>query len=51
LIDGFAGLSIADKLNDHLAFSRARNDRFRDSDLFRRVIERVIVACIAAGLL
>ena len=46
----FCGLSIEDKLPDHSAFSRARNERFRDSDIFRQVFERVVGACIAAGL-
>ena len=46
----FCGLSIEDKLPDHSVFSRARNERFRDSDVFRRVFERVVAACIAAGL-
>jgi transposase len=46
----FCGLSIEDKVPDHSAFSRARHERFRDSDMFRRVFERVIEACIAAGL-
>jgi transposase len=46
----FCGLSIEDKLPDHSAFSRARNERFRDSDLFRSVFERVVEACIAARL-
>jgi hypothetical protein len=46
----FCGLSIEDRLPDHLAFSRARNERFRDSDIFRSVFERVVEACIAAGL-
>jgi transposase len=46
----FCGLSIEDKVPDHSAFSRARNERFRDSDIFRRVFERVVEACIAAGL-
>jgi transposase len=46
----FCGLSIEDKLPDHSAFSRARNERFRDSDIFRRMFERVVEACIAAGL-
>src|SRR5262249_46350158 len=31
-------------------FSRARNERFRESDIFRRVFERVVEACIAANL-
>ena len=46
----FCGLSIEDKIPDHSAFSRARNERFRDSGMFRRVFERVLEACIAAGL-
>src|SRR3954462_14300184 len=46
----FCGLSIEDKIPDHSAFSRARNERFRDSDIFRRVFERVVGACIVAGL-
>src|ERR1700745_1498199 len=45
----FCGLSIEDKIPDHSAFSRARNERFRDSDIFRRVFERVVGTCIAAG--
>ncbi len=43
----FCGLSIEDKIPDHSAFSRARNERFRNSDMFRRVFERVVEACIA----
>ena len=46
----FCGLSVEDKIPDHSAFSRARNERFRDSDIFRHVFERVVEACIAAGL-
>ncbi len=46
----FCGLSIEDKIPDHSAFSRARNDRFGASDVFRSVFERVVGACIAAGL-
>jgi transposase len=46
----FCELSIEDRLPDHSAFSRARNERFRDSDIFRSVFERVVEACIAAGL-
>src|SRR6476659_6214879 len=46
----FCGLSIEDKIPDHSAFSRARNERFRDNDIFRRVFERVVEACISAGL-
>jgi hypothetical protein len=46
----FCRLSIEDKVPDHSAFSRARNERFRDSGIFRRVFERVVEGCIAAGL-
>src|SRR5512133_4294916 len=43
-------LGIEDAIPDHSAFSRARNERFRDGDVFRRMFERVVEACIAAGL-
>src|ERR1700752_2488029 len=46
----FCGLSIEDKIPDHSAFSRARNERFRDSGIFRSVFERGVGACIGAGL-
>src|SRR5678809_484822 len=46
----FCGLGIESKIPDHSAFSRVRNERFRDSDIFRRVFERVVGACIVAGL-
>src|SRR4249920_1668251 len=46
----FCGLGIEGKIPDHSAFSRARNERFRDSDIFRRVFERVVEACIVADL-
>src|ERR1700756_315567 len=44
----FCDLGIEDSLPDHSAFSRARNERFRDSDLFRRTFERVVETCIGA---
>ena len=44
-------MSIEDTIPDHSAFSRARNERFRESDIFRRVFERVVEACMAAGLI
>src|SRR5437764_4264999 len=46
----FCGLGIEDNIPDHSAFSRARNERFLDSDIFRRVFERVVGTCVAAGL-
>jgi transposase len=41
----FCGLSIEDKIPDHSAFSRIRHERFRESDMFRQVFERVVEAC------
>ena len=46
----FCGLNLEDNIPDHSALSRARNERFRDGDVFRRVFERVVSACMAAGL-
>jgi transposase len=47
----FCKLGIEDAIPDHSAFSRARNERFREGEVFRRVFERVVEACIAAGLI
>ena len=46
----FCGLGIEDRIPDHSAFSRARHERFHDSDIFRRVFERLVGTCVAAGL-
>ena len=46
----FCGLGIEDEIPNHSVFSRARHERFREADVFRLVFERVVAACIAAGL-
>jgi transposase len=46
----FCELGLEDGIPDHSAFSRARNERFRESCVFRRVFEHVVASCIAAGL-
>lgn len=46
----FCKLGIEDAVPDHSAFSRARNERFRDGDVLRRVFERIVETCIAADL-
>jgi len=46
----FCGLGIEDNIPDHSVFCRARHERFRESDALRRVFERVVAMCIAAGL-
>jgi transposase len=42
----FCRLGIEDKIPDHSAFTRARNERFRVHDIFRQVFERVVASCI-----
>ena len=49
-IGGFVGSRSKTKFQITLVFSRARHERFRESAIFRRVFERVVEACIAAGL-
>jgi transposase len=46
----FCGLGIEDEIPDHSAFTRARNERFCNHDVFRAVFERVVSSCIKAGL-
>jgi transposase len=46
----FCKLGIEDKIPDHSVFSRARHERFRESDALRRVFEGVVAMCIASGL-
>src|SRR5579862_9806815 len=46
----FCKLGIEDGIPDHSVFSRARHERFRQSDALRRVFEGVAAKCIAAGL-
>ena len=46
----FCKLGIEDDIPDHSVFSRARHERFRESDALRKVFEGVVGKCIAAGL-
>ena len=46
----FCRLGLEDRIPDHSVFSRARHERFRESDAFRLVFERVVATCLAAGL-
>src|SRR5690242_9266732 len=46
----FCQLGIEDGIPDHSVFTRARHERFRQSDALRRVFEGVVAKCIAAGL-
>jgi transposase len=46
----FCKLGIEDRIPDHSVFSRARHERFRESDALRRVFEGVVSTCIRTGL-
>ena len=46
----FCGLGLEDSVPNHSVFSRARSERFRDSDLLRTLFEHVVMSCIEAGL-
>jgi transposase len=46
----FCRLDLDDTVPDHSTFSVNRHGRFRDSDLLRHVFERVVRACMDAGL-
>jgi Transposase domain (DUF772) len=43
----FCKLGIEDTVPDHSAFSRARNERFRDGDVIHRVFEVIVETCFA----
>jgi len=47
----FCGLGLEDTVPDPSTFSVNRHGRFRDSDLLRRVFERVVGQCMTAGLI
>jgi transposase len=46
----FCRLDLDDKVPHHSTFSENRLHRFRQGDVFRRIFERVVAACMAAGL-
>ncbi len=46
----FCGMNIADKVSDHSTVTLARNERFLDGTVFRRLFERSLATCVAAGL-
>jgi IS5 family transposase len=46
----FCRLGLEDPVPDHSTFSVNRHGRFRESGVFRRVFERVMRRCMAAGL-
>ena len=46
----FCRLDLDDTVPHHSTFSENRLHRFRDSDVLRHIFERVVVACMTAGL-
>jgi transposase len=46
----FCRLDLDDRVPHHSTFSENRLNRFRESDVFRHIFERVVAACMAAGL-
>jgi Transposase domain (DUF772) len=46
----FCRLGLDGTVPDHSTFSKNRHGRFRESDLFRRVFEQAVHACMKAGL-
>ena len=46
----FCRLGLDGAVPDHSTFSKARHGRFREAEMFRRVFERVVGSCMAAGL-
>jgi len=46
----FCQLGIEDSVPNHSTFSKARHGRFRESDLFRKLFEQVVLRCMNEGL-
>ena len=46
----FCRLDLDDGVPHHSTFSENRLHRFRESDVFRHIFERVVATCMAAGL-
>lgn len=46
----FCRLGLEDELPDHSSFSKNRHGRFRDSETFRYLFERIVRRCMEAGL-
>ena len=46
----FCRLDLDDRVPHHSTFSENRLHRFRESDVFRHIFERVVFACMAGGL-
>jgi len=46
----FCRLDLEDEVPDHSTFSKNRHGRFRDSDILRHLFERIVMACVVAGL-
>jgi IS5 family transposase len=45
----FCRLGLEDRVPDHSSFSKLRHGKFRGSDIFRHIFERVVAQCISHG--
>ena len=43
-------MGIEDVVQNHSTFSKARHGRFRESDLFRKLFEQIVLRCMSEGL-
>jgi transposase len=46
----FCGFDLMDRIPDHSTFSQNRRRRFKDSEVFRQIFNRIVGQCIEAGL-
>ena len=46
----FLGLNLSDKAPDHSTISQLRRRKFNGTDLFRKIFEHILAACIENGL-
>ena len=46
----FCDFDLMDRIPDHSTFSQNRRRRFKDSEIFRQIFNRIVVECIETGL-
>jgi len=47
----FCGFDLMDTIPDHSTFSQNRRRRFKDSEIFRQIFNRIVGKCIETGLI
>ena len=46
----FVGLSVEEKVPDHSTFSKNRHGRFKESEIYQQIFDRIVQQCIDHGL-